>query len=60
MVKQTIEGEAELDYVSSGVVWKLTCPAANALERSAQRSTRPALAPARNPNLPQLPAPTVH
>jgi PAS domain S-box-containing protein len=65
MVKQTIEGEAELDYVSSGVVWKLTCPAANALERCAhyknlERSTQPALAPAHNPDLQQLPAPTVH
>jgi PAS domain S-box-containing protein len=65
MVKQTIDGESELDYVSSGVVWKLTCPAANALERSAhyqnlERSTRPAVAPARNPDLRQLPVPTVH
>jgi PAS domain S-box-containing protein len=65
MVKQTIDGETELDYVSSGVVWKLTCPAANALERNAhnknlERFTRSALAPARNPDLQQLPAPTVH
>ena len=65
MVKQTIEGETELDYVSSGVVWKLTCPAANALERNAhhnslERFTRSALAPARDSDLQQLPAPTVH
>jgi PAS domain S-box-containing protein len=65
MVKQTIDGEAELDYVSSGVVWKLTCPAANVLERGAHHknlecSTPAALAPARNPDLRQLPAPTVH
>jgi two-component sensor histidine kinase len=63
MVKQTIDGEAQLDYVSSGVVWKLSCPAVNALERSAhyknlERSARPALAPARD--LRQLTAPTVH
>jgi PAS domain S-box-containing protein len=65
MVKQTIDGEAELDYVPSGIVWKLTCPAANAVERSAHyknsgRFPRPALAPARNPDLRELPAPTVH
>jgi PAS domain S-box-containing protein len=65
MVKQTIDGDSELAYVSSGVVWKLTCPAANALERSAyhknlERSTRPALAPAHDPDLRHLPAPTVH
>jgi PAS domain S-box-containing protein len=65
MVKQTIDGEAQLDYVSSGVVWKLSCPAVNALERSAhyknlERSARPALAPARDPDLRQLTAPTVH
>jgi PAS domain S-box-containing protein len=65
MVKQTIDGEAELDYVPSGVVWKLICPAANALERNAhyknlERSTRPALAQARNAVLRQFPAPTVH
>jgi two-component sensor histidine kinase len=65
MVKQTIDGESELDYVSSGVVWKLACPAANALERSAhhknmERSTRSALAPAHNPDLRQLPASPVY
>jgi PAS domain S-box-containing protein len=65
MVKQTIDGESELDYVSSGVVWKLTCPAANALEQSAhykklERSARPALAPAHDPDQRQLPASTVY
>jgi two-component sensor histidine kinase len=65
MVRQTIDGEAELDYVPSGIVWNLTCPAASALEENAhyknlERSTQPALAPARNPDLRQLPAPTVH
>jgi PAS domain S-box-containing protein len=64
MVKQTVNGEVKLDYGPSGVVWNLTCPAANALERSAlyraEPSTRPAPAPARNPALRQPPAPTVH
>jgi two-component sensor histidine kinase len=65
MVKQTVNGEVQLDYAPSGVVWNLTCPAANALERDAvhknsEPSTLPALALARNPVLRQLPAPTVH
>jgi PAS domain S-box-containing protein len=34
MVKQTVNGEVRLDYVPSGVVWNMICPAANALERS--------------------------
>jgi PAS domain S-box-containing protein len=66
MVKQTVNGAVRLDYGSSGIVWNLSCPAANALERrnvlykNLEPSTRPALDPARNPDLPQLPAPTVH
>src|SRR6266446_4364059 len=66
MVKQTVNGEVQLDYVPSGVVWNLTCPAANALEqrsvlhKNLEPSTRSALAPARNPFLRQLPAPRVH
>ncbi len=65
MVKQTVNGVVQLDYLPSGVVWNLTCPAANALERNAlyknlEPSARPALAPARNPVPRQLPAPTVH
>jgi PAS domain S-box-containing protein len=65
MVKQTVNGEVQLDYIPSGVVWNLTCPAANALERNALRkksepSTRSAPAPARNPLLRKPPAPTVH
>jgi PAS domain S-box-containing protein len=64
MVRQTVNGEVQLDYFPSGVVWNLTCPAANALERNAlyknsEPSTRPAPAPARNPILRQPPAPTV-
>jgi two-component sensor histidine kinase len=65
MVKQTVNGEVQLVYAPSGVVWSLTCPAANALERNVlyknlEPSRRPALAPARNPVLRQLPAPAVH
>jgi two-component sensor histidine kinase len=65
MVKQTVNGEVQLDYLPSGVVWNLTCPAANVLERNAlsknsKSSTLPAPAPARNPVLRQSPAPTVH
>jgi len=58
MVKQTVNGEVQLGYIPSGVVWNLTCPAANALERNAlykKSSTRAA-----NPVLRQSPAPTVH
>jgi two-component sensor histidine kinase len=65
MAKQTVNGEVQLDYFPSGVVWNLTCPAANALERNAlyknsEPSTRPAPAPARNPVLRRPLASTVH
>jgi PAS domain S-box-containing protein len=32
MAARTVGGEVTLDYHPSGVVWRLTCPAANALE----------------------------
>jgi PAS domain S-box-containing protein len=32
MAKRTVGGEVELDYAPSGLAWRLTCPAANALE----------------------------
>jgi PAS domain S-box-containing protein len=32
MAKQSVEGVVELDYAPSGLSWRLTCPAANALE----------------------------
>ncbi len=66
MVKQTVNGEVRLDFAPSGVVWNLTCPAANALERgnvlykNLEASTRAALAPGRNCVLRQLPARTLH
>jgi len=33
MAKRAVSGEVELDYAQSGLEWRLTCPAANALER---------------------------
>ncbi len=33
MAKRTVDGEVQLDYAPSGLTWRLTCPAANALER---------------------------
>jgi PAS domain S-box-containing protein len=32
MAARSVGGEVHLDYAPSGVVWRLTCPAANALE----------------------------
>ena len=32
MGKQSLGGEVEIDYAPSGLIWRLTCPAANALE----------------------------
>ncbi len=32
MAKATVGGEVQLDYAPSGLVWRLICPAANALE----------------------------
>jgi PAS domain S-box-containing protein len=31
MAERSLEGKVDLDYVASGVTWRLTCPAANAL-----------------------------
>jgi PAS domain S-box-containing protein len=33
MVERSLDGKVDLDYAPSGVVWRLTCPAANALGR---------------------------
>jgi len=65
MVRQTINGEVHLDFIPSGVVWNLTCPAANALERNvvynnSPPSTRPAPAAARDHAPRQSPAPSAH
>jgi two-component sensor histidine kinase len=32
MMKQSVGGEVELNYAPSGLIWRLTCPAAKALE----------------------------
>jgi two-component sensor histidine kinase len=59
MVKQTVNGEVQLDYAPSGVVWSLTCPAANALERNAlYKNSEPSTRPS-NAVLRQSPARTV-
>jgi PAS domain S-box-containing protein len=33
MAKRALSGEVQLDYAPSGLAWRLTCPADNALER---------------------------
>jgi PAS domain S-box-containing protein len=33
MVEHSVDGSVGLDYAPSGLTWRLTCPAANALER---------------------------
>jgi len=33
MAERSVDGAVDLDYGPSGVTWRLTCPAANALER---------------------------
>jgi hypothetical protein len=47
MAKRTVDGEVELDYAPSGLTWRLTCPAANALERTniLYKNSEPASAP---------------
>jgi two-component sensor histidine kinase len=65
MVKQTVNGEVRLDYAPSGLVWNLTCPAANVLERNARNknlelSTRPAVALDGDTVLRHLSGPTLH
>jgi PAS domain S-box-containing protein len=35
MAERSVDGKVDLDYARSGVNWRLTCPAANALERTA-------------------------
>jgi PAS domain S-box-containing protein len=65
MVKQTVNGDVQLQYLPSGVVWNLTCPAANALDRNALNknsgpSTLAPSTPRQNLVLRQSSAPTVH
>jgi two-component sensor histidine kinase len=44
MVKRAVGGEVELDYPLSGLEWHLTCPAANALEATAESARSPSSA----------------
>jgi PAS domain S-box-containing protein len=32
MAERTVDGKVDLDYAPSGITWRLTCPAANALQ----------------------------
>jgi len=32
MAERSVDGKVDLDYAPSGLIWRLTCPAANALE----------------------------
>ena len=34
MAEHSVDGTGDLDYASSGLTWRLSCPAANALEVS--------------------------
>jgi hypothetical protein len=34
MAERSVDGKVDLDYAPSGLTWRLTCPAANALESS--------------------------
>jgi two-component sensor histidine kinase len=34
MAERGVDGKVDLEYAPSGVAWRLTCPAANALEPS--------------------------
>jgi PAS domain S-box-containing protein len=51
MVKQTVNGEVQLDYAPSGLVWRVTCPAVNVLERNSVPATRWAPDPAHDRRL---------
>jgi two-component sensor histidine kinase len=37
MAKRTLGGEVELHYAPSGLAWRVTCPAAHALEPATDR-----------------------
>jgi PAS domain S-box-containing protein len=45
MAGRTLGGEVHLDYPPSGLEWRLTCPAANALERIAKPLSKSSNAP---------------
>jgi PAS domain S-box-containing protein len=39
MAERSLDGKVDLDYAPSGMTWRLTCPAANALERRPRAET---------------------
>jgi hypothetical protein len=39
MTERSVDGNVKLDYSPSGVTWRLTCPAANALEMGERSSS---------------------
>jgi two-component sensor histidine kinase len=45
MARQTFGGEVQLDYPPSGLGWRLICPAANALEGTAEPTSKLSNAP---------------
>ncbi len=40
MAARSVDGEVQLDYAPSGLIWRLTCPAASALEWGTQMQGR--------------------
>jgi PAS domain S-box-containing protein len=40
LVKQTLNGEVQLNYASSGLEWRLTCHSADALEKEGKKPAR--------------------
>jgi PAS domain S-box-containing protein len=36
MAERSVDGKVDLDYAPSGLIWRLACPAENALERTAK------------------------
>ena len=55
MAKLSVGGKVELDYAPSGLMWRLTCPAANALERGVAKKVvkLPRLRPRLEQSLPR-------
>jgi hypothetical protein len=39
MAERSVDGKVDLDYAPSGLTWRLTCPAANALEPREREQT---------------------
>jgi PAS domain S-box-containing protein len=41
MAERSVDGKVDLDYAPSGLTWRLTCPAANALEPAVAAASTP-------------------